>query len=261
MNQPVVVGLLGAAVVTAACERGSNPYAGVSENWPTGSSAILATGLVAAYDMETSTGDGLLRDFSGHGHHGAVRQTTLTDGRFGQARVFTTVDDQIDLPERSGFDLDGPLTVAIWVRVRTVDLHQHLFACDDKFALWITPQSQFRLGDTQGNGFSTLPGFVEPDTWYSVVAVLYATRGDSLTEENIEIYVNGEPTEGAADPTWSSTVLHPSDACHIGFESHQGNAAHQLMPFDGIIDELLVFDRVLTPHEIRAHAYYLPVEQ
>jgi hypothetical protein len=256
-----VAWLLGAALLAAACERASNPYAGISENWPTGSSAILATGLVAAFDMETNTGDGLVRDFSGHGHHGTVRRTDLTAGRFGQARVFTTVDDRIDLPETAAFDLDGPLTVATWVLVRSVGLHQHIFACDDKFALWVTPQNQFRLGDTQGNGFSTLPGSVESDTWYSVVAVLYATRGDSLTDENIEIWVNGAPTEGTADPTWSSTVLHPTDACDVGFESHQGNAARQRRPFVGIIDELLVFNRVLTPHEIRAHAYYLPLEQ
>jgi hypothetical protein len=56
------------------------------------------------------------------------------------------------------------------------------------------------------------------------------------------------------DPTWSPTVLHPDDACSIGFESHQGNARHQELQFEGVIDEILVFSRALTEREIQAHA-------
>ena len=46
--------------------------------------------------------------------------------------------------------------------------------------------------------------------------------------------------------TWGSAELYPEDACYIGFESHQGNEAHQAMPFKGVLDEALVFGRALT---------------
>ena len=250
------VSTLWAACAITACggERVSSRYLGITVANPTGSADISSDGLVAAYDMETLGADGKLRDFSGNGNHGELIRRGSTEGLFGRAILFSQVDDRIDLPEDAPFDLSGPLTVAVWVEVRTLGLHQHIFACDDKFALWVTPQNQFRLGDTQGNGYSTEEGLIEADTWYSVVGVLYGTRGNSLTPQTIQIFVDGSPTHGTADPTWSPTVLHPDDACHIGFESHQGNVRHQELQFEGVIDEILVFDRALTDREIRTHA-------
>ena len=242
-----------------ACDRADMPrgYQGISDSLPTGSVEISANGLAAAYDMESFTAGGRLRDFSGNGNHGETSQRAATDGIMGAAMRFADVADRIDLPEGPSFDLSGPMTVAVWLKVSALDLHQHVFACDDKFALWITPQNQFRLGDTQGNGYST-PGLIEAGIWYSVAGVLYGTQGDSLTPENIQVYVNGSPTEGTMDPTWNPTVLHPDDACSIGFESHQGNARHQELQFEGVIDEILVFSRALTEREIQAHATHRP---
>jgi hypothetical protein len=62
-------------------------------------------------------------------------------------------------------------------------------------------------------------------------------------------------TDEARDAgTWNPGELYPTDACYIGFESHQGNEDHQLMPFVGAIDELLVFSRAWTAEEVRVFA-------
>ena len=251
-------------VLGGACNDARREYEGISADIPTGSPAISTEGLVAAYDFETLTSDGRLRDFSGYDHHGEIIRTIATDGLFGQARLFDSVADRVHLPERDTLDLDGPLSIAVWVQVTTLDLHQHILACDDKYVLWVTPANQFRLGDTRGSGYSTPEGSVVPGEWYSVITVLHKTQGDTLHPGDVEIFVNGESAGAsivqraqAADrpvAIWGSAELYPEDACYIGFESHQGDPAHQEMPFKGIVDEALVFARALTPEEVRAHA-------
>jgi hypothetical protein len=244
------------------------PYVGVSETDPTGSPAISVSALIFAYDMETTTPDGLLRDFSGNGHHAEPHDFRSTDGRVGGAALFASVDDRVHVPEHDAFDLDGPLTIAVWVRVDSLNLHQHIVACDDKWALWVTPDNRYRLGDTRGGGWSTTESRVERGAWASVVAVLRGTAGDSLTEETAAIYVNGEPAsafahlrnaQAQASGAWSPGELYPSDACYMGFESHQGEPRHQQMPFAGALDEVLVFSRAWTDMEVRAFAT-LPAE-
>ena len=237
-------------------------YVGISDNDPTGSPLISRDGLVAAYDMETLTSEGQLKDYSGNNNHGAIHRTTPVNGVFGQARQFSTVNDYIDLPENPLFAIDGPLSVAMWVRVHRLGLHQHIVACDDKFAFWITPGNNIRFVDTVGNGFQSAGG-IATNMWYSLVGVFKGKAGDTLTADNIAVFIDGKPVpgevfgrrrRGSRDKVWSPGILHAQDACYIGFESHQGEWMHQKLQFEGGIDELLIFSRALTPSEVEVHA-------
>jgi hypothetical protein len=220
---------------------------------------IAPDGLVAAYDF-SSYADGVLLDLSGNELHGAPEIWNATPGVFGDAQAFDVVQHRIALPADPEFDLDGPLTIAAWVRVDELGLHQHIVACDDKWALWVTSADQFRLGDTRGGGWSTAEGSVDPGVWTPVVAVLSGTAGDPLTPDAVALWVNGERA-GAAHlrtdearelGTWNPGELYPTDACYIGFESHQGNEAHQEMPFVGAVDSLLIYSRAWTENEVAA---------
>jgi hypothetical protein len=237
-------------------------YLGISDTQPTGSPSISRDRLVAAYDMETLTEDGKLKDFGANNNHGTIHQTTVVKGIFGKARRFSTVSDYIHLPENPTFALDGPLSIATWVRVHRLGLHQHMLACDDKFALWITPENNIRFVDTLGNGFQSVGG-VATEIWYSIVGVFKGKAGDILSGDNIAVFINSKPVEGAAlgrpregssNKIWSPGALHEKDACYIGFESHQGEPTHQKLQFEGDIDELLIFSRALTLSEVEVHA-------
>jgi hypothetical protein len=222
-------------------------------------------GLVWSYDMETLTPDGRLRDLSGNGHHGERLAPGETEaGVHGRARRFRTVADRVHVPGHPSFDLDGPLSIATWLRVDSLGIHQHVAACDDKWALWITPDDRWRLGDTRGGGWSTAPGSVGKGEWTSVVAVLQGTKGDALGPDVVALYVNGRraPAERhlrtdqarEAAGVWNPGALHPTDACHVGFESHQGLASHRSLSFVSAIDELRVYHRALTDAEIAGFA-------
>jgi hypothetical protein len=239
--------------MAVAAQPPPDTYLGISEQYPTGSPAIGLDGLVAAYNMETLTPDGQLQDFSGNQNHGTMHTNTLVEGLFGMARQFATTDDAVDLPENPAFAIDGPLSLALWVRVDQLGLHQHLLACDDKFTLWITSDDSIRFTDTRRDGFESVEG-IAIATWYSLVAVFHGTAGDVLTVDNIAVFLDGQPVGGQIFGQWSPGVLPAQDACYIGFESFGGQLEHQTLPFVGAIDELLIFSRALTLSEINVHA-------
>jgi Concanavalin A-like lectin/glucanases superfamily/FKBP-type peptidyl-prolyl cis-trans isomerase len=228
-------------------------YQGISADQPTGSPAISVEALVAAYDMATLTPDGKLRDFSRKANHGIVQGTEVVPGLFGQARRFSAVTDRIALASSPAFDVDGPLSVAVWIRLNRGGLHQHVLACDDKFALWFTEDNKIRFVDSTGHGFQSDDAFAVGQ-WHSMAGVFRGTKGDSVTADNLTVFVDGQELAGNRFGKWSPGTLHPSDACYLGFESHQGLEDHKSLLFAGDIDELLVFARPLSDNEIGAHA-------
>jgi hypothetical protein len=236
---------------------GKDEYKGITKDRPTGSKAISADGLVAAYDFETYTDKGLLRDFGPLGNHGKLAQKQSALGVFGKALVFSDKDDVVILPDNSSLNLTGPITIAARLKILTPNLHQHVFACNDMFVLWITKSNKYKLADTQGQGFTT-PKDVEAVTagkWHSVVAVLSAGKGDSLNKENIKIFIDGVQMDGTPTKAWSPKVLVPVNACVIG-GTRTGDQSHQDLQFEGAIDELQIFSRALSDDEVKAYANY-----
>ncbi len=232
-------------------------YKGVTDNLITGSNAISSAGLVASYDFESYTNGGLLRDFSSSANDGIVTTTNEAEGLFGTARDFTLLTDMVDLPESESFSLEGNFTIATWINVTRLGLHQHVFSCDDMFVLWMTESNQYRLADTQGNGITTTAGTVTSDEWHSVVGVFSGSRGDSLTTDNIKIFIDGVQSPGTLENAWSPASLRETDACFIG-GTRSGDAAHQALQLEAIVDELQVYSRPLSEEEIRIHATRKP---
>src|SRR5436309_797196 len=68
--------------------------------------------LVLAYDMETLTPDGRMRDRTGNGNDGTISGTADVAGQVGQARHFNGTSDYIRSPI---FPLTDKITVAAWV--------------------------------------------------------------------------------------------------------------------------------------------------
>ncbi|HUF76317.1 MAG TPA: LamG-like jellyroll fold domain-containing protein, partial [Longimicrobiales bacterium] len=235
---------------------------GVSESAPAGHPGVSTDQLVASYDLSSLTPAGLLRDFSGNDLHGTITGTTPVAGVRGGARDFRgrvrdgRVADMVELPAQPVFDLDGPFSVAAWFYFYKQFQHQHIVACNDKFTLWITEQDHMRFANSRGD-YAEMTVRVSPNEFHSVSAVFRGTVGDVIDDSTVEIWIDGVrqlPLEYGSDvtdpPVWRDGILHPTDACHIGFESHQGQAAHQLQPFYGVIDEVIVFGRALTPEEV-----------
>src|SRR5439155_3580336 len=66
-----------------------------------------------AYDMETLTGAGLMKDLSGHGNDGSITGTIDVAGKVGRARQFNGIVDVIQSPS---FSRPANGTFALWVK-------------------------------------------------------------------------------------------------------------------------------------------------
>ena len=230
-------------------------YQGISIATPSGSTAISNKGLMAAYNFETYTVDGLLKDFSSFNNHGKFNTNYSVQGNIGKARRFLKHEDIIVLPDNSSLNLTGPITFASKLRITKAGLHQHIFACTNMFVLWLTADNKYRFADTRGQGLLTDVSIeaVKNGDWHSVIAVLSAGKGIELNENNIRIFIDGKQVKGTFTKTWQPTKLPPKNACVIGGELN-GHEHHQKLQFEGIIDEMQIFARAFTEDEIRVYS-------
>ena len=77
--------------------------------------ARAATGLVAAYGFNESTGNAV-GDASGTDNNGTTSGTTwASDGRFGAALNFNGTDASVTVPDSNSLDLSTEMTLEAWV--------------------------------------------------------------------------------------------------------------------------------------------------
>src|SRR2546425_7781986 len=66
---------------------------------------------VLAYDMETLTADGKMKDLSGHGNDGTISGTTDVAGKVGRARQFDGIADYIEVTDSLTLHVSGASSI------------------------------------------------------------------------------------------------------------------------------------------------------
>src|SRR2546426_3350569 len=190
-----------------------------------------------AYDMETLTGSGIMKDFSGHENDGPITGTTVVNGKVGLARDFNA-GDRITAPATSIPATD--FTVAAWFR-------------------WTTNPSPYYAG-VQGGGYSwelremadgrfgaIFYQSIGPDVITEVVTPLAYNDGEwhhaaaILRSGLVSLYVDG--VQVAQDST------NPIASVRTSTQTVVGKIASD---FVGDVDEVLVYSRALSDAEVAA---------
>jgi len=172
---------------------------------------------------------------------------------------------------------DGPFTVSAWINPRaTVGPHTIISQVGGQlragdFALRIyggdpNGRLQFWRRGSAGSGANevVVSGLIVPkNAWSHVVAVYGSTGGGGA----LQVYVNGNPVGGGVSSGNYSNCLSPTflTMTRVGSSELCENAVDGVFrrfPFDGSIDELMLFDRALTASEVLAmyqnFAHYQP---
>jgi glucose/arabinose dehydrogenase len=198
-----------------------------------------STGLVGAWGFDEASGT-TANDASGGGNPGTIAGPTRTSGgRYGGALSFDGVNDLVTVADASSLDLTTGMTLEAWVRPtvggdwKTVILKEqpgHL-----AYALYSSTDTGrpsghvFAGGDRAVGGPAALPN----NAWSHL-----ATTWDGLTSR---LYVNGtQVASGALTGTAATSSL----PLRIG-----GNTVWSEW-FGGLIDEVRVYNRALSPAEI-----------
>jgi len=225
--------------VTVGIENISSIH--VSEKTGVGLPIQLQDGLMLCYSFdkdETSK----MTDKSGNGNHGEMQGATWTPkGKVGGACVFNG-DGYIDAGNSHSLDIKSAITMVAWVLPQQSTGDHPIIAKEGdegRQTYWFGVYN-CRFGLLLGNGRgwgldARCNGDVSPDQWQH----LAATWDGSIWR----CYQNGVLV---GNGRYSATIPNSRSPVQIGQNSEARNTH-----FEGIIDEIMIFDRALSEKEIQ----------
>ncbi|HEY2479284.1 MAG TPA: LamG domain-containing protein [Solirubrobacterales bacterium] len=206
-----------------------------------GRASAAAFAPVVEYSFDEDPGEGTtLEDLSGNGHTATIHGAEWTPhGRYGGAMQFDGEDDYLSVPASSELDLTEELTLEAWIRPAEAPRWMDILMRENSGE----PDHTYTLDTHWGNPYgdlSTNESLVEDEE----AAPLHAWTHVAFTDDGAHdrLYVDGVLVDtGPATP-----VANADGELKIGGDS----TATEF--FDGRIDEVRIYDRVLTGAEVAA---------
>ncbi|HEX4817258.1 MAG TPA: LamG-like jellyroll fold domain-containing protein [Nonomuraea sp.] len=197
-------------------------------------------GLVAAYGMNEGTGV-TVADSSGSGNTGTATSTAWsTGGRYGNALSFNGGSSWVTVPDHTSLHLTGGMTLQAWVRPttvtdwRTVVMKQHAGGLAYALSAGSHADSPYATIHTTSEANAGTPVPLPLNTWTHLAATYDGTT--------LRLYINGIQT---AQTTKTGNIRADTSPLRIGGNSTWGEH------FNGLIDEVRVHNRPLSPAEIQ----------
>jgi FlaG/FlaF family flagellin (archaellin) len=209
----------------------------------------IINGLVAAWNFNEGEGN-IVYDSSGNGNNGIVYGAAWVNGIYGKALSFDGIDDYVKTSMANGIG-NKTISECLWVKFNS-------FATENQFGYikgsvgwgryfyfssWCSsgaPHNCIHLGTINtdgswGRAITTGPVF-EVDKWYHICGVIDTVNGF------IKVYINGTLFYSASIPT--------GDIPGTPLEIWVGGSPEQYQWANGIIDEVMFFNKALSPEEI-----------
>ncbi len=197
-------------------------------------------GLVAAYSFDEGTGTSVA-DAAGKGNGGTISGASWDSaGRNGKALSFDGVDDRVTVPDANSLDLTSSMTLEAWIKPRTAGGYRTAILKERPgnlaYALYASTTQANRPAAEAGSAELLGSSALTANTW----SHLAATYDGSV----LRLYVNGALVGSKNQSLGLPTSGNP---LRIG-----GNAVWTDEHFDGLIDDVRVYNRALSPSEIQA---------
>ena len=202
--------------------------------------SAVSSGLVGAWGFNEDAG-ATASDVSGFANNGLLGATTwTTQGKYGAGLAFDGTSSQIAVPGSASLDLTSAMTLEAWVNPSTAatDWRSILAKNTDRYYLMASsdPQGMPAVGGTFGSGNLNVfgPQLLPLNAWRHVAATF---DGASL-----RLYVNGASVASTAQ---SGALTTSTENLLIGAD-HYGEY------FQGVLDEIRIYNRALSVSEIQA---------
>ena len=214
----------------------------------------MQSGCLAHWSFDEGSGD-TAHDSSGNEYHGTLQVgNDNVNGKWvagvrGTALSFDGTDDYVNIPY-SDLDLTTSLTFAAWIKTSDTNHHMYLMAIrtvttgGDRYGMW------FRIMDDDNKFWATLGdgGGISSDTLSS------ATRLTDGNWHHVALTRNGQDwkiyVDGILD---ASDILHSNNIRYHNSYTHRyiANSYETSYPFNGLMDEICMYNRALTASEIQ----------
>jgi hypothetical protein len=194
---------------------------------------------VAAYSFDAGEGE-VLEDLTGNGHDGAVEGADWTSrGRYGGALEFDESGDCVSIPDSPDLQLSEEFTLEAWVRPQAEsEDHPVIFKEIEKsmsYGLFLVAGAY-----PQGSVSPQPSKFVDDKAIDPLPQKVWSHLAFTFDGAKLRIYVNGELIHAVA----SAGPIASEKALRIGCSRYWKEV------FDGRIDEVRVYNRVLDAGEV-----------
>ncbi len=189
--------------------------------------------------------DGNALDLSGNGNHGTINGAMFVQGISGQALSFDGINDYVNMGDKPSLRINGPYTIETWVYSNQNNLGQilsksRLHDLRNYELLWLDegnggPKIKFEFS-INGVTYWTYSQLLKYKEWYYVAGIYDGVY--------MKLYVNGNQV---AITSASGMVDVNTEPLTIGRRSDG------VRFFNGIIDEVRIYNRALTTSEIQAN--------
>jgi RHS repeat-associated protein len=190
-------------------------------------------------DMDWTTEEATprLEDLSGRGNHGTISGPIPVPGKVGVARAFDGVDDVVTVPAASSLNT-ASFTAALWFNRDTFTTSQGLIgkaSFPNSWRIWTRTDGKIEA-DAKNDAIGNLVSLttVAAGRWYHVALTFDGTTA--------RLYVNGVQEASAATGDWGGAY---NVAVWVG-------DTDSTSPFDGLIDEVRVFNAALNATNLGA---------
>lgn len=201
-------------------------------------------------------------DSSGYNNDGTLyNHTAWADGKSGTALDFDGVDDCVGVPDSPSLDVTNNITVEVWVNPRSYgktpdeygQYHAGIVSKANAYSLSFIyssathTQIQFFLNTTATQPVRAVKTdniSLALNQWHHIAGV--------YDGNNVTIYLDGSKNASRSYVD-AATLVSNDQALTIGWDNYLGTSARR---FDGLIDEVRIYNRTLERPEILADMPY-----
>jgi PKD repeat protein len=209
----------------------------------------LSKGLVAYYPF-----NGNADDESGNGNHGVVNGTTLTIDRFGnenKAYYFDGNEDSIQLPYNTLNQIND-VSCSLWIKTKKT--HVAIISGansikDNSYLIYIRESISLYIKSGYTSDFSKI---VNDDIWHNIICIREGSSGSVRIYIDGILYINENLEKNELVIDQNGLIIGRDQDCVGGcFEASQD--------FEGKIEDIRIYSRVLTSSEIKSLYQIQPI--
>jgi Concanavalin A-like lectin/glucanases superfamily len=206
---------------------------------PPAPSAPTPSGLVGRWSAEGNANDATGR------HNGTLSGgATFAPGKVGQAFSFDPASGTVIVPDSTALRLSDQLTIVAWIKTRNTDSDQAIVSKvggvtgNNGYQFAVSGSTLIGQFNTRGEGWPsarvTSGEIIKPGVWYHVAW--------TYDQSAMVLYVNG--VAAAKEVIGPQTITASSSDLRISGDDNEH------VYFDGLIDEVSLYDRALSSAEI-----------
>jgi len=192
------------------------------------------------------TAGGTAADSSGHKRDGTLQgdlafEKNSTPGKVGKAIRLDAKDAMIEVKDYKGIAGTRPRTVAAWIKTTSSKGEIVSWGKADFGQMFTFGYIRGRVGVTPSGGYLYMNAETHDDKWHHVAVVVQKAELPNL-HDNVKLYLDGAPAE-----------IHDIGLLDLWpIQTGQDLPVRIGRGFKGLMDDLRIYDRVLSDEEIGA---------